>query len=435
MRLDRSIPRRSGSIRLAAVALVLLSFAQCRKRAPDEIVYTGRPSTGQPSPTTPAPIPTPPPPPPDEVPPPPKETFSKAALLTAIADCSLERFRAFDGVARALQTAARARRDAPTEANERAARDAWSQAMAVWQEAEIFQIGPAAASPLPGAKDLREQIYAWPSISRCKIEEQLVAEAYARPEFPASLVTARGLAALEYLTFYTGADNACSSFSEINAQGSWSKLGSAEIARRKAAYGAAVADDVAARAAALVAAWDPASGNFHHELAAAGAGSATFARQQDAFNAVNDALFYIEYEAKDLKLGRPLGYVECATPTCPEAIESHYANASTANLKANLAGFRRLFQGCGAKGAGFGFDDWLTEVGAADLASRMVAALVNAQATLDALDPPIERAIVSDPAKVAAVHAALRALTDPLKTEFVTVLNLELPKSSEGDND
>jgi hypothetical protein len=34
-----------------------------------------------------------------------------------------------------------------------------------------------------------------------------------------------------------------------------------------------------------------------------------------------------------------------------------------------------------------------------------------------------------------AVYTAFKGLTDLLKTEFVTVLNLELPKSTQGDND
>ena len=40
-----------------------------------------------------------------------------------------------------------------------------------------------------------------------------------------------------------------------------------------------------------------------------------------------------------------------------------------------------------------------------------------------------------DVASVRAVHAAVKNLTDVLKTDFVTVLDLELPKKAEGDND
>jgi len=33
------------------------------------------------------------------------------------------------------------------------------------------------------------------------------------------------------------------------------------------------------------------------------------------------------------------------------------------------------------------------------------------------------------------VYDAVKVVTDELKTEFVTVLNLELPAAAEGDND
>ncbi|WP_437955375.1 imelysin family protein [Sorangium sp. So ce119] len=362
--------------------------------------------------------------------------FSKAKLLTAAADCALNRACEFEAQARALNDRASALARDPGEPNAAAARGAWLAAMRVWQEAEVFRFGPAASSTQPGGQDLRDQIYAWPLVSRCKIEEQIVSRAYAQPSFSSSLINARGLAALEYLVFYGGADNACSQFSPINASGTWAALGAGDLARRKADYAAAAAADVLARAGALARAWAPEAGSFREKLTQAGRGSPVYATEQDALNAVSDAMFYIEKELKDWKLGRPLGFTEdCTTPTCPEALESRFAQASTAHLRANLSGFRRLFQGCGEGGQGVGFDDWLREVGSADLADRMLAALSGAEAAVDALDVPIEQALATDRARVEAVYNAVKALTDLLKTELVTTLNLELPRSSEGDND
>ena len=44
-------------------------------------------------------------------------------------------------------------------------------------------------------------------------------------------------------------------------------------------------------------------------------------------------------------------------------------------------------------------------------------------------------ALKNDLASVKGAHAAVKKVTDNLKTQLVTVLDLELPKSSEGDND
>ena len=361
--------------------------------------------------------------------------FSKAALLAAIADCAVSRYGEFREVAVALDAAARAAASSGDEVDVARLRDAWIAAMARWQEVELFRFGPMARSGDPGGKDIRDQIYGWPLVNRCGIEERIASRGYEAPDFGASLINVRGLAAFEYAAFYEPSDNACSQFSTINAHGTWATLGAGEIARRKVGYTVAVGKDVLAHVDALMDAWALSGGNFRAALLGAGAQSAIFASEQKALNAVSDALFYIELEAKDWKLGRPLGLGDCTAPTCPEALESLYARQSTAHLRHNLAGFRALFQGCGAGNDGLGFDDWLGAVGATDLADRMLAALGGAEAAVATLDPPLEQALAIDPSKVMAVYTAVKALTDLLKTEFVTVLNLELPKSTQGDND
>lgn len=362
--------------------------------------------------------------------------FDKSALLRAVADCTLARVRAFDVVAKALRDAAQAYAADRTPAKAAATAEAWKNAMASWQETEIFRFGPAAQSVHPGGQDLRDSIYAFPLFNRCKVDEQIVAKTYETPAFATSLVLARGLGTVEYLAFYTGTDNGCSAASPINGSGTWAALGPDELSARKAAYAKAAADDIAQKAASLVTAWDPAAGNFHLALSRPGSGKSPYKTVGDALDSVNDGLFYLEVEVKDLKLARPLGVSpDCTSTRCPEAVESPYAKASIAHLRANLKGFRRIFEGCADDGAGMGFDDWLRAVGANALADEMIAALANARAAVDAIDQPFEDAIASSPAKVDTVYAAVKALTDLMKTDFVTVLDLELPKPSEGDND
>jgi predicted lipoprotein len=441
--------------RATLIAAFALSSGGCRKPPPDEVVYTGRASAPNP-PVPPAGIgstggtggstgsggrgatggaggntdggsggtgadPTAP--------------FSKAALLVAIADCAMDRYREFEELAVKLDQKARDAASSTGAPDFAELRQAWLSAIDKWQEVELFRFGPMARSVDPGGQDLRDQIYGWPLVSRCGIEERMVSHGYGGADIAAALINVRGLGALEYTAFYAGTDNACSPFSTINAHGSWAALDATEIARRRAEYGAAVSANVVLHAKSVVERWSPSGGNFRAELTLAGQQSATYASEQKALNAVSDAMFYIEMEAKDWKLGRPLGLGDCTTPTCPEALESPYALQSTSHLWHNLAGFRLLFQGCGAGNGGFGFDDWLRAVGASDLADRMLAALAGAEEAVDRLDPPLEQAIATDPARAMSVYAAFKVLTYMLKTEFVTVLNLEPPKPVQGDND
>jgi len=363
--------------------------------------------------------------------------FTKKALLTALADCATASYGEFATFSEALDEATSKLADDPSDANNTAARTAWLGAIASWERAEPLSFGPAASTML-GGQAIRDQIYIFPLASYCLVDQSIVSKGYESASFPSSLGSARGLSAVEYLLFHGASSNACNSLTSINASGTWAAINATELRARRANYAETAAADVRARANALVAAWSPDQGNFYSTFVNAGSGSAVYASNQDAFNVVSDSLFYVERELKDWKLGWPLGLVaDCvnAPNTCPNAVESRYARVSTDHLRQNLIGFRRGFEGCGLEYYGLGFDDWLLSVGAEDLAERMLAALIGAQQAVDQLAPPIEEAIVSSPQRVAAVHAAVKKLTDLLKTEFVTVLNLELPAGSEGDND
>lgn len=371
-----------------------------------------------------------------EVAPEPDEPFSKAALLRQVADCAIAQYADFGGYARHLDETAKQNLAAPSEATALELKKAWLAANASWQVAEVFRFGPAArsADADPGAQELRDQIYAWRFGGRCPVETALANEVYASPSFGSSLINNRGLGAAEYLLFYSGTDNECPDYSAINAMGTWAALGPTEIISRKRAYAAAIAADVLANTEKLITAWDPAGGKFRKQLTDPANG--VYKDEQVALNAVFFGMFYIEKEVKDYKIGIPVGAnAECVSGLCPEAIESRYANVSTANIRRNFVGFRRLFQGCGAQNRGLGFDDWLDAVGATDLRMRMLTALDGAQAAIDGLDPQLEVSITAHTDRVLDFYAALKALTDLIKSEFVSVLDLELPAGAGTDND
>lgn len=360
--------------------------------------------------------------------------FSKTALLGAIASCTLQQIEEFAARAGELAQATAANEAEPSEATSSAARAAWLTAMDSFQVLEALRFGPLArASEDPKGQDVRDQLYAWPLGGRCNVETQLVSRAYLAPSFGSALINLRGLGTLEYLLFYPGGDNACPSYSPLNKDGTWAALDAEELARRKAGYAAAVARDVALHAQRLLEAWTSGGGDFRASFAAGKA----YPSVQAALNAVSNALFYVEVEVKDLKLGVPLGLSpDCTSATCPEALESRYAGTSKRNILRNLNGFRRLFAGCSQTSEGaLGFDDWLSAVGAGELSERMLNELDAAERSVSDAEPPLEQQLTSDPAAVRRIYDEVKALTDLLKSEFVSVLELELPKSTEGDND
>lgn len=360
--------------------------------------------------------------------------FTKAKLLVAAADCVANRLCQLTPLVETLDERLENYANTLSPEHLQAARDAWLGAMETFEVIELFRFGPAAPATQAGGADLRDHVYAWPLFSRCKIEEQLVSRAYTDSNFTTKFANARGFGALEYLLYYPGSDNACSPFSVINAEGSWTALPPAELTQRKADYARAVGADIVTRVKTWREAFQPGA-DFRQQFVTAGHGSTVYATEQAALNQLSDALFYLDKEVKDSKLARPLGLLDCTSTRCPEALESLYARVGAAHLRANLRGFRTVFQGCGPEYSGLGFDDWLVAVGKPDLAERMLAALAEAERLLAALDVPIEQALSTQPERVQEIHAAVKAVTDLLKTEFVTVLNLELPLTSVGDND
>lgn len=364
-------------------------------------------------------------------------SFSKRGLLESAAACARREYCVFQGHATTLRERAALAASEPSEEASAAVRDAWLAATASWQEAEVIQFGPAAAALDPGGLGLRDLVYSWPLVARCKVDEQTVSRFYEREAFfgssSESPSSGRTLHALEYLLFFSGTGNGCSAFSTINSTRSWNKLSADEVRQRRLDYAARAAEDVFRRAEALVSAFSPDDGAFGSKLVEPGA---VYASEQAALNAVGGSLFYLDKQVKDWKLATPLGLdPACPSAACPDLVEALYARTSVDHIAKNLRGFRKLFQGCGDGNAGFGFDDWLVAVGAEELSARMLAALDGVEAAVATLDQPLETLVVSDPGRVRAVYDALKALTDPLKTEFTTALNLERPAGTIGDND
>jgi len=366
----------------------------------------------------------------------PAPSIDRTKYLQAFGECALGTYRSFQGAAAEHAAAVTKLEAEPTEANRAAARAAWEKAIDLWQQAEVMQIGPLSPTTLAGGKGLRDAIYSWPLFNRCFVEQNLVAKVHEDPAFATTaLVSVKSLAANDYLLFHEGTENVCAATSTINTDGSWAALTVEQLSARRIAYAKVVSIDVSNQAQALVDAWDPAKGNFLAALATAGSGSKVYPSQALATNAVSDAIFYLDTEVKDAKLAIPLALTVC-TAVCPERLESQWAKRSKEHVRSNLIGFRKLLTGCGNDFSGLGFDDLLTAMGAGTVGKQMDADTVAAIAAIDAVPfKTFDEALVKDPASVRRVYDAIKRITDALKTEFVGVLTLELPKRVAGDAD
>jgi predicted lipoprotein len=326
--------------------------------------------------------------------------------------------------------------DPTDEAQLAAVQQAWTVASASSQHLEMLQIGPAASSLVGiGGEDLRDAIYSWPTADTCSVDRALVAEDFASPDFfVTELVWAYGLDALEYLLFARAEGHTCPS--QVQLDPAWTALSFEEIEQRRAAYARVVVAGVAEQARTLATRWSPEGDDFATALAGPGEGDSPYESDVQALDEVFRAMFYLDKQAKDGKLGVPLGLVEgCAAVPCIEMMEAPHSGVGAASIRANLEALRVMITGGPDPDTADGFDDLLVQLGHADIAETVLTDIDLAIAQADALAASPQQVALDDPDDLLALHTAVKRVTDALKGPFTMALMLTIPAEGAGDND
>lgn len=337
-----------------------------------------------------------------------------------------------------------------SEASQRAAAQTqWREMMNTWQQAEIFIVGPAAEN----GNARRNAVYSFASNfppNSCSVDQSVVLAQAANFDISARSFNSRGLDALEYLLFNDNLDHTCP-VQIVETQG-WNALSDSVRKQQRCVYAQSVVADISASGQDLVDRWALTSGNYRTRFV-------NPSNVEDSLSALSDALFYIEEETKDSKLGLPTGIqASCSRISCPEATESPFSETSLANIRENLIGFRAALMG----GEGLGFDDIIIRSGFPNvvknfnanidaslqlIASNQDSLLQQSQAILasgdraqcnnSAANP--DNNIATDSASqaipICSLHGLVKRITDSLRIDFVTIVDIDLPDRSQSDND
>jgi predicted lipoprotein len=316
------------------------------------------------------------------------------------------------------------------------ARAAWGDTMDGWERADALLVGPAAMDN----KTLRDRIYAWPLVSSCGIDRD-TATSFADPasyQVASKLVNVRSLAAVEYLLHATDTTATDTNHTCATPPTGWVALGT-NLPRARCRQALAIAVDVAVNATTVETGWRVDGGDFVGELSRAGQSGSSIASAQEGVNRVSDGMFYVDRMVKDMKLAEAAGIAVnvCGTvgTPCDREIELRFADRATFAMRANLEALREAFTGTTATADGPGFDDFLRGLGHGDVADRMTAKLDAAIAAVNALPDSFNGALATDYDKVVAAHLAVDMFTDDLKSQFLTLLALEIPDDVAADND
>lgn len=322
------------------------------------------------------------------------------------------------------------------------AQQMWRETMAAWQQAELYQLGPLSSNG--GA--LRNRIYSYSSnapLSECAVDQSVILAQSDDFNIATRSSNSRGLDSLEYLLFNDDLAHQCAP--QVSITENWNALPEADRKAQRCAYALQVAEDVNQASQTLVDAWQTDNGNYRFEFLHP-------SYIEDHLKALSDALFYIETHTKDLKVGIPAGiHANCLQVVCKEGAESRYSQTAFANIRNNLQAFRAMLMG----GEGPGFDDVIIDAGFAGVIEQFntdidlaLAIISNSRTSLyqqlveieqsgdhTACDNAAANPDVSGGIEVCRLHGALKRITDRLRTDFVGIVNVDLPDRAQSDND
>ena len=297
----------------------------------------------------------------------------------------------------------------------------WQSVMTEWQIMEAMQVGSFASSLNSElGEDIRDEIYSWPTVNPCRIDQETVLVNWdSESFFSDNLVNIYGLDAMEYLLF-SGLDTVCPSQVAPVSDGAWDALGEVGIQENRAEYALALLQDI--------------SEHLQNQKEAISSQQAEFSvdqRFQDQFS----ALFYLETMTKDRKIGHILGEQDCSSTLCLEDVEGVLSDKSLVWLQSNLLGFRDLFTGQ----EGLGVDQILIDAGYENVSVEILEQLTVLDLELlelvEEYDGSLVQAIEADQEAIEKVYDDISVITGRLRVEMAAVFQLEIPIEVAGDND
>lgn len=185
-------------------------------------------------------------------------------------------------------------------------------------------------------------------------------------------------------------------------------------------------------AQALAGAWN--EGGFATSLATAGQGSEVYPATQTALDEVVNGLIFVLEDLADERLGLPLGLKDGGTAH-PEYVQADRSNHALVDIESALLGFQRVYEGAPD-------DVDHVRLGLTDLVSSRKPLIDEgvradwqvALAAVQAIEGPLQEAVVQNPAQVQAAYDAIKVLHARLSADVAVLLGVTLTfNDNDGD--
>tara|TARA_B110000027_G_scaffold109205_1_gene116569 strand:- start:3921 stop:5201 length:1281 start_codon:yes stop_codon:yes gene_type:complete len=378
-----------------------------------------------------------------------EETFDRTALMTNLVDTvfipnyktTASLADSFSADSGSLATYCDSIGTADEAASRTNAQSDWLVLMDSVQKTEMHVVGPAFNNE--EALHNRVHSYSTGSLATCALDQSVIEASSAGFEISSRAFNQRGMGALEYLLFNTDINHSCSS--QIQATASWNDLTQTDRKAKRCVLAEKLASDVAVASTLIHRQWTEGDNAFREEFL-------NEDRQGENFQLIIDSIFYLETFTKSQKLTIPLGLdKDCSSLTCPGLIESPYSETSLRNIRTNASEFLTIFNG----GEGIGFDDLINGEDFGEITARFqnqlsvvdrkiagMSGSLSDQVALvqaDATDPTCVNAFANPDFETAisacSLAGAIKRVTDDLKIEFVTIVDVAIPGRAQSDND
>ncbi|HEY0244499.1 MAG TPA: imelysin family protein [Mucilaginibacter sp.] len=336
-------------------------------------------------------------------------SFDRKAMLTNLsANIIIPAYTAFQASTVSLDAAVTTFNTTPNATNLTALQAAFKAAYQQWQATSVFDFGPAEQI------NFRVNTNTYPTDVN-QINTNISSGIYNK-DLLANLA-AKGLPAMDYLLFGTGADNTAV-LAQFTTDG--------QAANRKS-YLAILSAELKTNAATVLTAWNGAYKTTFINADGTDQGSST--------GLLVNQLVY-DYEIlKNYEVGIPAGVQSMGT-TFPTKVQAYYSQMSVQLALLHIQAIQNIYLGKSAQGDGSGLDDYLVKVNAKYNDGSLNDAIKNQFAVaigkLQALTDPLSANITNNNAAVTAAYTELQKLTVLLKTDMTSSLGILI---TFGDND
>ncbi len=276
----------------------------------------------------------------------------------------------------------------PTEQNLSAARQAWKDMRAIWEQCEGFLFGPVEDN------DYDPNMDTWPT-DYVQMDSLLNSNSsLSLGAIQQTTLSLRGYHPIEYILF-----------------GNHGNRLAASITDRQKTYMLSLAEDLKKTCNALHLSWTSAPQFYSQQVMNAGDGSTVFSKKQEVYLAIVEALTGICEEVGAGKMKDPFDTQD------PTIVESPYSGNSIADFKHNLIGLQNVYLGRYGSNDGKGLNDLVAAKNKA-LDNKIQSQIAAAIASFDNITVYFEEAIFSQRLQVQQVMQTLETLQQTLDSEL-----------------